>query len=60
MVELEFLLMRKSRIGSEYDEKEVLIVYQMFLKSETILEMVNKVISKKPEFNSGFFKFLGK
>ena len=52
--------MRKSRIGSEYDEKEVLIVYQMSLKSETILEMMNKITSKKPEFNSGFFKSLGK
>ena len=57
MVELEFSLMRKSRIGSEYDEKEVLIVYQIFLKSETILEMMNKIKSKKPEFNSGFFNF---
>ena len=57
MVELEFSLMRKSRIGSEYDEKEVLIVYQICLKSETILEMMNKITSKKPEFNSGFFNF---
>ena len=57
MVELEFSLMRKSQIGSEYDEKEVLIVYQIFLKQETILEMTNKTLSKKgkPEFNSGFF-----
>lgn len=48
MVELEFSLMRKSQIGSEYDEKEVLIVYQIFLKQETILEMMNnKITSKK-------------
>lgn len=62
MVELEFSLMRKSQIGSEYDEKEVLIVYQIFLKWETILEITNKTLSKKekPEFNSGFFNFLGK
>ena len=60
MVELEFSLMRKSQIGSEYDEREVLIVYQIFLKWETMIEMVNKVISKKPELSSGFFKFLGK
>jgi len=47
--------MQKSQIDFEYDEKEVLIVYQIFLKWETILEMMNKIKSKKPEFNSGFF-----
>ena len=32
MVELEFSLMRRSQIDFEYDEKVVLIVYQIFLK----------------------------
>ena len=32
MVELEFSLMLKSQIDFEYDEKEVLIAYQIFLK----------------------------
>ena len=57
MVELEFSLMRKSQIGSEYDEKEVLIVYQIFLKWERILEMMNKIQSKTKNLKliSGFF-----
>ena len=58
MVELEFSLMRKSQIDFEYDEKEVLIVYQIFLKQETILEMMNKTLSKKPEVDSRFFLIL--
>lgn len=57
MVELEFSLMQKSQIGFEYDEKEILIVYQIFLKWETILEMTNKTLSKKkkPELQLRFF-----
>lgn len=47
MVEPEFSLMQKSQIDFEYDEKEVLIVYQIFLKWETILELMNKIQSKK-------------